>query len=280
MYFWATAFGVSAESPARDFSRPQRVVSINLCADELALRMLPRGNIAALSFYSARSEDSTIETRARGIPRTHGTLEEILSYRPDLVLAGDFTRPELRRGLGRFGIPVAMFEVPKSIGEIYSLLEKAGRLFGAEEDAARMIRELQASLAQIPSFARKPGIIFYQTHGYSPGAGTFENSIIEAAGGFNLAAAAGITDYGQMDLEKLVGLKPELVVFASDQMQNRTAAGELLRHPVFRSPHAAAGVIETFEIPSRFLHCGSAASIEAVTELNRRIAVLAGETIP
>ena len=61
--------------------------------------------------------------------------------------------------------------------------------------------------------------LFFQSGGVVPGAGTFENAIMEAAGLENLAATAGIRDYGSLSLEKLIGMKPDVLIFSSDQKQ-------------------------------------------------------------
>ena len=82
-----------------------------------------------------------------------------------------------------------------------------------------------------------------------------------AAGLVNVAAEIGIRDYGKLDLEKLIELKPDVLIFTSDQKSGRTIRGEVLSHPAIKKalPHA-----KTVTVPSSLLNCGSPASVEAV----------------
>ena len=71
-----------------DLPAPQRVVSVNLCADLLLLALLPRDRIVSLSPYAADAAMSPLAAQASGIAINHAQVEEIIGMRPDLVLAG------------------------------------------------------------------------------------------------------------------------------------------------------------------------------------------------
>ncbi|QJE72173.1 ABC transporter substrate-binding protein [Aerophototrophica crusticola] len=85
----ATAVALAAAPPV--LAKPQRVVSLNLCTDQVAVLLLPRERIAALSFLALDRELSAVADSAAGLPTVQGMAEEILPLQPDLVLAGSFT---------------------------------------------------------------------------------------------------------------------------------------------------------------------------------------------
>src|ERR1700704_5523405 len=76
---------------AEAVSKPRRIVSINLCTDELVLRLADRRNITSVTWLSGLPESSNVVNLAAGIPVNHGLAEEIIPLDPDLVLAGIYT---------------------------------------------------------------------------------------------------------------------------------------------------------------------------------------------
>ena len=73
---------------ARPMACRQRIVSLNLCADQILVDLVPRERIAAVSHLAADPWSSAVAEKARGIPWTRGKAEEVLAYR---------SRPRYRR---------------------------------------------------------------------------------------------------------------------------------------------------------------------------------------
>lgn len=264
----AMAEGNSAQSP-------QRIVSVNFCTDELLLSLVGPERIAAITQFDRGSE---AEVKAGGIKKVAGSVEAVLSCNPDLLLAGKFSPRTTVRYFDRSGIPVLVFGVPKSFEDIFGDIRKLAQAVGENERGERIIKEMQDELAALnpkttaqgsgacPSCSKKKDpvpkrAVFLQSESFVPGRGTFENSIMEAAGLVNVAAQIGIQDYGKLGLEKLIELEPEVLVFTSDQKSGRTIRGEVLSHPAIRNALSQAKIVT---VPSSLLNCGSPASVEAV----------------
>jgi iron complex transport system substrate-binding protein len=73
-------------------AKPARVVSINMCTDELLLRLADRDRIASVTWLSRDGRNANMAEVAATIPANHGLAEEVVSYHPDLVLAGVYTK--------------------------------------------------------------------------------------------------------------------------------------------------------------------------------------------
>src|SRR5882672_11798416 len=69
--------GARAQAPA-----PSRIVSLDLCADQLLIELVDRARIAAVTHLAADSAVSAIPERAKGLPVTHGAAEDVLRYDP------------------------------------------------------------------------------------------------------------------------------------------------------------------------------------------------------
>ena len=251
--------------------KPLRIVSINLCTDELLFQLVEPERVAAVTKFSADSEVSTVASRIQGIKRVQGGIEAVQACGPDLLLGGRFNNKETLRFFERSGIPVLIFDIPKNFEDIYADIRKLSAAVGEPEKGNAIIRSMQVELKALKigdshflpknDCPRKTRAFFFQSGGYVPGAGTFENAIMEAAGLENLAATLGIRDYGSLSLEKLIEMKPDVLIYASDQKKRPTVRGEVLEHPAIRK---ALPRVKTVTLPSAILNCGSPASVEAV----------------
>jgi iron complex transport system substrate-binding protein len=271
---------------------PQRIVSINVCTDELLLQIVGPERVAALTKFSADPEVSRIASQIKDVKRIQGGIESVQTCGPDLLLGGKFSQKETLRFFGRLGVPVLTFGVPKSFEDIYADIRKLAGAVGETEKGEAIVKEMQDELTALqqnpPPFEKgerggfeqispdpslqKRGIkkraLFLQSGGMVPGLGTFENAIMEASGFENLAATMGIRDYGSLSLEKLIEMKPEVLIFSSDQKEKPTIRGEVLSHPAIRK---ALPQVKTVTLPSAILNCGSPASVEAVRILVEKV---------
>ena len=85
---------------------PRRIVSFNLCADQLVVALADSGQIAALSPYAHDRQLSVVAERARRFPTLDWSAESTVALGPDLVLVGPNDRRETRRMLANLNIPV------------------------------------------------------------------------------------------------------------------------------------------------------------------------------
>ncbi|MDD5226651.1 MAG: ABC transporter substrate-binding protein [Candidatus Omnitrophica bacterium] len=253
---------LSADALVAEVPSPQRIVSTNLCTDELLLQLVEPERVAAVTKFSADPEVSTVASQVKDIRKIQGGIEDVQACGPDLLLGGKYSHKETRRFFKRSGIPVLTFGVPKNFEDIYADIRKLSAEVGETDRGDRIIRSMQADLAALkPAPGIKKKAFFFQSGGLVPGSGTFENAIMEASGLENIAAIAGIRDYGSLSLEKMIEMKPDVLIFSSDQKEKPTVRGEVLNHPAIRK---ALPDVKTVILPSAVLNCGSPASVEAV----------------
>ena len=68
-------------------ARPLRVASLNLCSDELALRLAAPGQLVSVSRLGADPDETLLAARARGLATNNGRVTDIIALAPDLVLS-------------------------------------------------------------------------------------------------------------------------------------------------------------------------------------------------
>ncbi len=72
---------------------PRRIVSYNLCADQLLLALADPDQIAGLSPYAGDASLSVMTADAVKYPRLGWDTEYVINLSPDLVLTGPTDRP-------------------------------------------------------------------------------------------------------------------------------------------------------------------------------------------
>lgn len=199
-------------------SKPQRIVSICLQGDQLLLQLVPRERILALSTLATDPDISAHWEAARGIPVTHGGAEEFIRLKPDLVLVSSNSTLLIVPLLKRLGIPVLELGIPTNFDELREQIQQAGRSLGEEAKAEEIVRTMDARLERLqarrPPVAQRPSALFYFQDQFTPGANTFPNAILEAAGFRNLASSfspgVGVT----ASMETIIMARPRYLILA------------------------------------------------------------------
>ncbi len=256
---------VRAAEVARGDAKPVRIVSLDLCTDQLLVDLVERGRIAAVTHLLGDTSVSAIPERARGIPITHGGAEDVLRYNPDLVLAGPFGVSATVDLLRRLGRKLVIVPLPNDIEGVRASVRAVASAVGEEAKGEALIAEFNRRLAALPPVAASPPTaVIYQIGGTVSGAGSLANSALVAAGFRNMSAAYRLTRGGQVPLESLIAKPPDLLVLASNVEEYRTALADNLRHPVIRlmREHGA-----TAELPWRYWLCGTPHVADAIEQL-------------
>ena len=214
---------------------PARVVSMNLCTDQLAMLVAAPGQIVALSELARDPRSSAMHVEARNYPTHSSAAEEVYWLKPDLVLAGTYTaRPSVEM-LTRLGVRVETFPIEERMAQIPEHLRRMGALLGQEAKAEALVAEFEAALEALRVEAGDgPRVALYGPSGWSGGTETLSHEILTAAGFRNVAAELGRPYGGYLNLEELALVAPDLVV-AGAGYPGHSRAEEILRHPVVQS---------------------------------------------
>ena len=242
---------------------PQRVVSINVCTDQLALLLANEGQLRSVSYLSQDPELSAMATKVRELPINHAQAEEVFLMKPDLVLAGTFSARATVGLLRRLGIRVEEFAPARSFGDIEDHLHRMGELLGRQAEASQEIDKMKAALKAIQPPARRKTVALYYANSYTSGQGTLVDEAVRLAGLDNLADKVGVRGSALLPLEKLVLAKPDILV-RSSRDRAPALAFENFEHPALRALEKQARAVT---IADNLTVCGGPFSVEAVAEL-------------
>jgi iron complex transport system substrate-binding protein len=260
----ALAGGAAQASDAA--AQPSRIVSINMCMDELVLRLADRDAIASVTWLSQDPRNANMADAARGLPVNHGLAEEALSHHPDLALAGPFTERSTVALLREIGAPVVEFDVPETFDGVRRQIRDVAALIGEPERGEALVADIDRRLARISLDPDRTPLraIILRPNGFTVGPGSLVDEILRRAGMTNLAAGLDIGAYQQIPLERLALLDADALILDSEGFEAPSLATEALSHPIV----AALGRrLKVVALPSRLWTCAGPALVDAVERL-------------
>lgn len=262
--FLVCALALVCASPA--WAEPRRIVSLDYCADQFVLALADRDQIAALS-RGSRRDDSYFRDRARGIPQTRGTLEEVLALRPDLIVRNWGGPWDAEAVYARFGVPVLQVGDTPNFDEARADLIDAARTIGNAARGEALARDLDQRLARLAaaSIVERP-VMYMSAGGAVAGSGTMMDAAIRAAGGRNLHTEAG---WSVLPLERLIETPPALIALGFfDHGRTQMNAWAPGRNAVLQRALAQA---ETVRLPLAPIACEAWYSVEAAERLSEAL---------
>lgn len=246
---------------------PRRVVSMNLCTDQIAMLVAAPGQLISVSYLAARPDVSLMSAQTAGLTINHGLAEEIFRLDPDLVISGTYTRRATVNMLRRLGRRVEEFAPANGFADIRQNVRRMGELLGREAQAARLIAAFDAeaaALAAAPPEGHAPVLGSFGANSFTTGGGTLENEIVGAAGLRHLGEELEITGTTRLPLEALVLADPDYVLLWERSLADPSRATEILRHPAL---DARFGSERRLSADSRYWICGTPLTLEAVARL-------------
>jgi iron complex transport system substrate-binding protein len=254
---------VSASATAG--SAPRRVVSLNLCADQLLLALADPGQILSLSPLARDGTISYLAERAGAFPVNEGRGEAILFSGADLVLAGPFEPHAKRELLLRQGLAVMVLGPWRSLDQGRDQIRALAERLGHPERGEALIRRIDEALAKARGSVRgAPSILIYYRGGWVPTSASLVGEILRALGFTLHQDALGLAQGGVARLESIVASPPDYLLMdeaAGTAMDNGSA---LLAHPALA---AAVPDGRRLRMPSRLSICEGPATAAMIERL-------------
>ena len=251
---------------------PQRIMSINLCADALVLALVPPNRITSVTFLARQSTDPVLAVEARAVGVNHGAAEEVLAQHPDLVIASVSAGPGVRVLTRRAGVRLIELPATNNFADVRAVTRQVGQAVGEGARAEALIAGMDATLAQLARTGprRRIRVAQWDGGGFSEGRGTLFDAILTAAGGANVAADLPAAQAGALDVEQVLAARPEVLAQGDEGSRAPSLRGMASAHPALRRLYAGRRRVTYPELP---FSCGTPASAQAAKEL--RAALLA-----
>ncbi len=242
-------------------SESRRVVSFNLCADQLVLALADPSQIAGLSPYAADPALSVMADKARAFRKLDWQAESTIALQPDLVFVGPNDRSMTRRMLISQGLRVVEAGFVSDLDSARRQIREMAELLGQKERGDKLLADLERARARLAAVSRKGGetALVVERGGYTQGPSSLAATLLSEAG-LKPPAGAPAGYGGFIPLEKFLVLKPDLV-FLKDPPKAATDQGAMfLVHPAMRDLYPPERRVA---LPTRYTMCGGPALIAA-----------------
>jgi iron complex transport system substrate-binding protein len=243
-----------------------RFASINLCTDQLLMTLADPAQILGLSPYARDPARSWDVAKASQFPRLSGEAEDVLVLKPDVVVAGRFTKRATREMLKEKGQRVVEFDPARSLGDVKKQLRQMGDLVGHPDRAAAEIARLDAAMARARSVAsgKSYRVLAVSRRGWVSGGENLVTSLLSAVGLANAGGELGLKAGGYSSLEAIVALKPDFLLVSDGGDFAEDEGRAFLLHPALERFYPAA---KRIVIPERLTVCGGPMLAEALERL-------------
>lgn len=199
------------KAPSRS-STPQRIVSLAPSVTETLFALGAGDRIVGVTRFCDYPPEATTRQPVGGL--TDVDVELVVSLKPDLVVGvSSQTGRALERTLAQADVDTLFLRV-ETLEDVKSTFRELGTLVGQPENAARLVRELEAHEVEPDGEGPRVLVLFGRDPWIGAGPGTFADEMIRRAGARN-ALEGMASDYPMLDAERMVTLSPDLVFDAS-----------------------------------------------------------------
>ena len=225
-------------------AEPVRVVSLNVCADQLLLELASPEQITALTHLATDSDAAYHHKRAVGYAQTRRTAEEVLALAPTLVIAGSFGQDHTIALLRQQGLRVEKMPIAQTLEEMFENIVLVGDWLGKNNKGELLVASLKRRLKLLPSTqSPQPLAAIFDANGYTVGESSLRGQMLTLAGFDNLATQIGVTHYGKIPLESLLVKAPDVLIDSPYSEGTYSRAQALPKHPALRRSQLAPVVI-------------------------------------
>jgi iron complex transport system substrate-binding protein len=263
---------VFAISAGASFATGPRVVSMNVCSDQLLLTLADPEQILGLSRFSRDAWQSWAAGDARRFPILSGGAEDVLVLKPDIVVASLFDKRSTRELLKAKGLHLVEFTVPRTLDEVKDQVREMGEIVQHVDRARAEIIGLDAAIARARQAVtdRHYRVLPLSRRGYVPGSDSLVSSLLTETGLLNPAAELGVASGGFASLEAIVSLKADFILVSEAGDRAEDDGRAFLLHPALEHFYPPA---KRIVLPERLTVCGGVMLAEAldalVSELKR-----------
>lgn len=207
-----------------------RVVSIDFCADQYALKLLPKNRILALS-NNADKHFSYMRDKAVNLLKIKPTAEDIILLEPDLIIRSYGGGPYATSTFEKAGIPVLQIPFVDNIEGIQNTIRVIAARLGVQDLGEEIISEMIFRLNNIKKSNSKKTALYMTPSGATGGSDTLINEIFIRANLENFYKKKG---WGSIPLENLAYKDPSVVAGSFFTEKQNTFMWSAMRHPIAR----------------------------------------------
>lgn len=195
--------------------------------------------------------------------------EKIVSLDPDLVIAEQWPSSKVVPRLKQMGVPVVETVSPKSLTEIYRLIDEVGRIVGRPDQASALVNSMKDRIREIEDqgkrFSRRPTLyVEIDPPSWTVGRKSFIHEAVELCGTRNI--------FGDVD-RPAIQVSKEIIIERDPEMilSFEAGAAEIRRRPGWNQITAVREGHIIDDVDRNLLSHGNHRLVAGMEELQKRI---------
>ncbi|MBB2180311.1 ABC transporter substrate-binding protein [Gluconacetobacter tumulicola] len=243
-----------------------RIVSLNLCTDQLLLQLVPARDIAGLSPLARDCAYSVMCVEARSVPTIRATAEAVVAARPDLVLGGRYASVTALMAARQAGMPVELFDPVERLVDVPDQIVAVANAAGVPARGRELAGAFSSRLTAYPVSAgggAVPSAVIYAANGFVTRAESLADDMLVRAGFRNAADGLDGRHALAVPLESLLTRPPDLLIVARSDV-GTSMAQAMLDHPALRDAFPAP---HRLSLPDRMWLCGLPQTLDTLDRL-------------
>jgi len=262
------AFGAE---PAPSPAPAKRVVSLNLCTDQLLLALADPDQIAGLSPLARDPLLSAMAEQAQAFRAIKPRSETLLQIQPDLVLAAPYEHRLTRRILADHRIETMTLGVWTDLEAGKEQIRELASRLGQSKRGQQLIDRIDQAMAGVTRVSAVRSMLEIERRLYAPGTGSLVADLVRQWGLSNHADRLGVAQGGFVTLERLLGDRPDVLLVTDTSPVAEDMGTALLRHPAL---NRAFDEKRRIGIPTRLALCGGPQTPALISHLSQALGLV------
>jgi iron complex transport system substrate-binding protein len=226
--------------------KPERIITASIGHDEMTLALVPVSRLVGVGSVTQDSTYSNVAHLTQNIPVINNDPEVLIAQRPDTMVVSPYMPQETIEALNKLKVPIIQTSLSNDPTTRIQDILFLGYIYGEEKRAIKFAKEVEDRYKSLTNIThrknfealskRTMAVTRYSDQIWTAGIGSTEGSIIEMAGGINVAAEAGITGNTTTSLEGIIAMNPEVIFIPQpvDWGANKLKT-DLLTNPALRA---------------------------------------------
>lgn len=223
--------------------KPKKIISLAPAVTEILYALGLENEIIGVSSACDYPQEALAKEKIGRIDEPN--IEKIVALEPDLVIAESVTKIEKIKRLNQLGIKIIGFN-PGSINDTIKMIADISYLTGTQKVGTAITTELAKDYQELQKLVSKKlknndrPRVFYQIWAeplYTAGEGTFIDSLIHEAGGYNIARETE-GSWPTYSAESLIAADPEVYISSKHSTLGKSTKANLFGKEIFRNVSA------------------------------------------
>ena len=254
-------------------SAPKRIVCLNYSATDILTDLIPTERIIATDMWAREEDLSNCYEKLKGIPVCENNPEQIMKFKPDIVILTDGRANELADTLDSVGIKTCVLRQPKTIQEIPDYIKIVGEVADTKAAANSLAEKVAAYLKTSTEGQKIESVLLIHPNGGIGQKGSMPASICEACNIENLAAKYDFPQSSYLSKEQIIAMNPQRLIvldwsFGGQHKNAEIRKEEILNDPSYQTVSAVQNG-KVVIVPMKYMHCSSQYVMKNLEELKR-----------